>query len=1008
MALTQEQTCYVLNGIYNDEGILLMEMAMAQNTIIPVKVGVVLYDSDDCVGKMQLPCINMSLLDFNANHGHYKTRLVLHTRDSNGDVGAAAAGNMRRKALKPDYFCFLILLSAIWILFVSKLEMVMANNKPSQVKIGVVLDLDDDNCCGKIGLSCITMAVSDFYTIHSHYKTRLVIDIRDSNRDVVLAATAAMDLTKNVQVQAIIGPSTSMQANFVAQVGEKSQVPIISFSASRPSLTSIRNSYFFRATQNDRAQVNAISAIVQSFGWREAVPIYVDNEYGVGIISHLVNALQVAGTRVPYLSAFSPLASDEQILEELYKLKTTGTRVFIVHMFPSLGSRIFNKANEIGMTSENYSWILTDGMSNFLSSIDHSIFNSMSGRVLGVKPYIPNTKKLENFQARWKEKFNQDHQGMFNAELNIYGLWAYDATMALAMAIEKAASTATFGFETKKFSSNSLDLETFGVSQNGPILIESLANTSFKGLTGDFIFVNQQLQSSNYQIVNVNDVGLREDGLWPPKKGFVSKLSLASSLQAVASTSVSKKLRIGVPNRAFNEFMNVERDAKTNATICSGYCIDVFEAAMKDLSNPPSYEYIPFNGTFDDLVFQVYLGNFDGVVGDVTITERRSFYVDFTLPYIEHGGVSIIVPIEDHRSSRSWVFLKPLTWRLWVTSICLYVFIAAVLWVLKNRNEELQGSPSRQTGTRFSCSAIVFPHKEKVARNLASITVVIWCILGFVLTQSYGAALSSFLTVQQLQPTVNYVTELIQKREKVGYQNGSFVFGVLKGLGFHDSQLVSCSPAEQCERLLSKGSKHGGIGAAFDEMPYTNLILAQSCSKYSLVQPILDIQQFKTNGFGFVFPKGSSFAVEVSRAILKLKESYQMKKMEDKWFGKQKHCSLHASDVSVSTKLDLDSFQELFWIAGVASSLALVIYTGLFVHEHRQVLTPPYSSASILSIVQDLLRIINRKDSNFNSAEHVYPNISDRPRQDQMAPNIELTDRDQERPPNFEIAHENN
>ncbi|EEF49537.1 glutamate receptor 2 plant, putative [Ricinus communis] len=800
--------------------------------------------------------------------------------------------------------------------------MVMANNKPSQVKIGVVLDLDDDNCCGKIGLSCITMAVSDFYTIHSHYKTRLVIDIRDSNRDVVLAATAAMDLTKNVQVQAIIGPSTSMQANFVAQVGEKSQVPIISFSASRPSLTSIRNSYFFRATQNDRAQVNAISAIVQSFGWREAVPIYVDNEYGVGIISHLVNALQVAGTRVPYLSAFSPLASDEQILEELYKLKTTGTRVFIVHMFPSLGSRIFNKANEIGMTSENYSWILTDGMSNFLSSIDHSIFNSMSGRVLGVKLYIPNTKKLENFQARWKEKFNQDHQGMFNAELNIYGLWAYDATMALAMAIEKAASTATFGFETKKFSSNSLDLETFGVSQNGPILIESLANTSFKGLTGDFIFVNQQLQSSNYQIVNVNDVGLREDGLWPPKKGFVSKLSLASSLQAVASTSVSKKLRIGVPNRAFNEFMNVERDAKTNATIY------------------------------------------------VTITERRSFYVDFTLPYMEHGGVSIIVPIEDHRTSRSWVFLKPLTWRLWVTSICLYVFIAAVLWVLKNRNEELQGSPSRQTGTRFSCSAIVFPHKEKVARNLASITVVIWCILGFVLTQSYGAALSSFLTVQQLQPTVNYVTELIQKREKVGYQNGSFVFGVLKGLGFHDSQLVSCSPAEQCERLLSKGSKHGGIGAAFDEMPYTNLILAQSCSKYSLVQPILDIQQFKTNGFGFVFPKGSSFAVEVSRAILKLKESYQMKKMEDKWFGKQKHCSLHASDVSVSTKLDLDSFQELFWIAGVASSLALVIYTGLFVHEHRQVLTPPYSSASILSIVQDLLRIINRKDSNFNSAEH--------------------------------------
>jgi hypothetical protein len=48
-----------------------------------------------------------------------------------------------------------------------------------------------------------------------------------------------------------------MLVNFVTDLGEKVQVPIISSFASSP-LTSIRSSYFFRGTQNDSTQVNVI------------------------------------------------------------------------------------------------------------------------------------------------------------------------------------------------------------------------------------------------------------------------------------------------------------------------------------------------------------------------------------------------------------------------------------------------------------------------------------------------------------------------------------------------------------------------------------------------------------------------------------------------------------------------------------------------------------------------------------------------------------------------------
>ncbi|KAA8521441.1 hypothetical protein F0562_012106 [Nyssa sinensis] len=283
----------------------------------------------------------------------------------------------------------------------TKMGMAQNTTIPVNVNVGVVLNMN--KWVGKMGLSCISMAISDFYASHGDYKTRLVLNTRDSKNDVVGAAAAALDLLKNVQVQAIIGPTTSMQADFVIDLGGKAQVPIISFSASSDSLSSIRVPYFIRATQKDSSQVKAITAIVQAYRWRQVVPIYVDNAFGEGIIPFLTDSLQEIDTRVPYRSVIPPSATDDQIVAELYKLMTMQTRVFIVHMFPSLGSRLFTKAKEVGMMSKDYVWIITDGITDFLSSLNASVIDSMQG-VLGVEPHVPRTKELENFAVRLEKE----------------------------------------------------------------------------------------------------------------------------------------------------------------------------------------------------------------------------------------------------------------------------------------------------------------------------------------------------------------------------------------------------------------------------------------------------------------------------------------------------------------------------------------------------------------------------------------------------------------------------
>ncbi|KAH0990292.1 hypothetical protein GBA52_001775 [Prunus armeniaca] len=112
-----------------------------------------------------------------------------------------------------------------------------------------------------------------------------------------------------------------MQAGFLINLGDQVHVPIISFSATSPSLNAVHSSYFFQFAQNDSSQVKALSSIVKAFGWTQVVPVYVDNEFGEGVIPFLTDALEEVDARVPYRSAISLSATDGQIIEELYKHK---------------------------------------------------------------------------------------------------------------------------------------------------------------------------------------------------------------------------------------------------------------------------------------------------------------------------------------------------------------------------------------------------------------------------------------------------------------------------------------------------------------------------------------------------------------------------------------------------------------------------------------------------------------------------------------------------------------
>ena len=82
-----------------------------------------------------------------------------------------------------------IAFSFLFFIILSKSNfLAKAQNRTISVNVGVILDFD--TWTGKMGLSCINMALADFYASNSYYKTRLLLSSRDSKSDVVEAAAA--------------------------------------------------------------------------------------------------------------------------------------------------------------------------------------------------------------------------------------------------------------------------------------------------------------------------------------------------------------------------------------------------------------------------------------------------------------------------------------------------------------------------------------------------------------------------------------------------------------------------------------------------------------------------------------------------------------------------------------------------------------------------------------------------------------------------------------------------
>lgn len=318
------------------------------------------------------------------------------------------------------------------------------------------------------------------------------------------------------QVVAAIGPQSSGIAHMISYVANELHVPLLSFAATDPTLSSLQYPYFLRTTQNDYFQMHAITDFISYSGWRQVIAIYVDDEYGRNGVSVLSDALAKKRSKISYKAAITPGADSTSIESLLVSVNLMASRVYVVHVNPDSGLNVFSVAKSLGMMGNGYVWIATDWLPTAIDSmepVDSETMDLLQG-VVAFRHYTAESSMKRQFKERWKNGFNS------------YALYAYDSVWLIARALDgffRENSTITFSNDQSlhKTSDSSIQLSALNVFNEGEKLLKIILGMNHTGVSGPIQFDSERNRvNPAYEVLNIEGSGPRRVGYWSNHSGL--------------------------------------------------------------------------------------------------------------------------------------------------------------------------------------------------------------------------------------------------------------------------------------------------------------------------------------------------------------------------------------------------------------------------------------------------------------------------------------------------------
>ncbi|KAL5057223.1 hypothetical protein RYX36_028827 [Vicia faba] len=807
------------------------------------------------------------------------------------------------------------------------------------MSIGAVLDLA--SLMGKQQKIAMEIAVEEI-NIDQFSSSKIDLKIKNSHGNSAQVIASVMNLSQSNQVQAIIGTVTHNEARLASEFSDTiNTIPIMSLTSfsARPELLSPRLPHFIQVGDGINLHMQCISAIVGEFRWKKVTVIYeLNNDFSSdpGILLSLSYSLKLVGSDIVNHLAFpslSTLSNPKTTIEnELNKLEKKSNRVYlIVHSSLELANMLCEKAKQIGLMEKGSVWIIPNEVAGLLDSVNSFVIFNMQG-VLGFKThFVEKSEAFRKFKFKFQKKIALEYPEEDNINPSIFALQAYDATKVIA----KVANKSSQG----KFS-----------------LTEFLKN-------------GQLFQSPTFNIINVIGKSYREMASWSPALGFSKNIVSHNKVMEISTNnddsngvfktvywpgemqSVPKghngeerSLKIAIPsNGAFTQFVNVEYDHGNNEPKVTGFSVSIFKAAVKRLPYVLNYKFFPFNGSYDEMVDHVYNKTLDAAVGDTSIVAYRYHLVEFSQPYIE-SGLHMVVTEQPAKSKETWMFLAAFTKEMWLMMTAMHVFVGFVTWLIEREvNEDLRGFGSMLW---FLVTILFYANNEPIRRPLAQIVLTPWLFAIFIVANSFTASLTS-ITISQVKPSVLDIQTLKDRNSPIGCDGNSFIVKYLtEVLNFKSENIRKLNSMSDYPAAFDNKE----IEAAFFVAPHAKVFLA----KYSCKGFIKAGNTYRLGGFGFVFPKGSSLATDISEALLSMIESGETEQLEKEMLneieneGKANCSSLENNKGKNNSSIGLPPYLGLFSICSTIAILGLSYYMICWLVKNVETLT----SHAVLTLTQ--------------------------------------------------------
>ncbi|KAK2566425.1 Glutamate receptor 2 [Acropora cervicornis] len=755
-------------------------------------------------------------------------------------------------------------------------------------------------------------------------------------------------LESNVNLTAVVkfAPEDDLFENIyrvkaIYPVCSKFNIPLISASATDPSLVYKTTEYLLRLSPPDTKMSYALVDLIKEYKWNRMGILTSDTDYGLNSLLDFKE--RAVGERWEILSNehFSVNADNElvNVSKNLRNLREQGARVIVLSCSAVYVPQVLAEAEKLGMFKDSV-WILTDGA----IEKENTDIHYKEGLIGVAMPMKGSGELYDKILQEWKDMGE-------TKPLNARAGRIFDAVLTVAKAIEKFQGNL---MSLPPVNSGLCPLLKSQSWIDGSDFMGAMKKVKTQGIMSNIEFTQSgSPRKSNYDIVNYQrgerwvKVGRYHEISTKPlnmtKKRPIVWPDGTLSIPKLASLELKYK-KIKVLIKLNSPFVMEKKNfsESDDGTAYEGFCIDLLNALRGKLH----FEY--------ELHLRSEIGErrSDGTwttlaVSTLTISPEREKAVDFTQPYFNQGFKIVMKKTDMEDKVDTWGFLNPFEKTLWMAIIGSSIIVGIVVWifdrlspydfhgrVVRSENATSEEIPAQNTLSILnSLWAATSSFMEQGPDSLhpgspsGRATTLAWWFAISIFGATYTANLAAFLTINKYDSPIKSIEDLAyQDKIKYGTADGQ-LSNMLKttSLPVYEKLWKHMIMEPNSSFGIDKVRKTENYAFIWDSAVLEYETQREPCNTLKLVErPFGDIN------YGFALPRKSPYTHKFSVAMLELQQEGFLERMTEKWFRSRSVCSAETQAAQAIAEEGGDQLRFID-MAGVFITLAVGIVAGMVV-----------------------------------------------------------------------------